>query len=81
MPEIILFRKRCIGCGACQEIQPGYWRLSGKDGKATLIGAVEKKNGYSRVISPAHVEVTNEVIRACPVKIIRVNRKPDRAGK
>lgn len=75
MPEIIQYRNRCIGCGACYEIQPACWRLSKKDGKATLVGSVGKNNIYSRVISPAQLELTNEVILACPVKIIQVNVK------
>ena len=43
MPKLIHYRKKCIGCGICYQQQPLHWRMSKKDGKATLLNAVTKK--------------------------------------
>ncbi len=72
MPKLIHYRDKCIGCGVCQEMQPEYWRMSKKDGKATLIGAVRKKDIYIREISEEDVDLSMKVAEACPVRIIKV---------
>jgi ferredoxin len=43
MFKLIHYRNRCIGCNACVEIAYQRWRMSKKDGKAVLLGAIEKK--------------------------------------
>jgi ferredoxin len=72
MAKIIHYRDKCIGCGVCFELQPEIWRMSKKDGKATLLRAIEKKSIH---ILPMHFSIqasTIEVAKACPVKIIKI---------
>ena len=72
MPKIVLYRDRCIGCSVCYEQQPEIWRLSKKDGKATLLNAVQKKNISILEVSENIIEKTKGIAEACPVKIIKV---------
>jgi ferredoxin len=72
MPNIIHYRKKCIGCGICYEMQPEYWRMSKKDGKATLVKAAGKKDVYILPITAGERINAHEVAVACPVKIIKV---------
>jgi ferredoxin len=44
MFKLIHYRNRCIGCNACVEIAYHRWRMSKKDGKAVLLGAIEKRD-------------------------------------
>ncbi|MGN6296143.1 MAG: ferredoxin [Ginsengibacter sp.] len=73
MPNIIHYRKKCIGCGICYEMMPGIWRMSKKDGKATLIKSVIKKDVSILSIPHSIIADAKKVSHACPVKIIRVN--------
>ncbi|MBS1507473.1 MAG: ferredoxin [Bacteroidetes bacterium] len=73
MPNIIHYRNRCIGCGICYELQPELWRMSKKDGKATLLRAVKKKDVYVLELTRHHVQKSKETAEACPVRIIKVN--------
>ena len=72
MAKIIHYRKKCIGCGICFELQPELWRMSMKDGKATLLRSTEKKDVFIYTISNTMHQQTLEVAAACPVKIIKV---------
>ncbi len=72
MPKIIHYRNKCIGCSICFEMQPALWRMSKKDGKATLVQSISKKDVYQLVIREEDVEFSMEVAKACPVKIIRL---------
>ena len=72
MHKIIHYRNRCIGCGICQEQQPEFWRMSKKDGKATLLKAIGKKDVFILPISNAQVHHSEEVARACPVRVIKI---------
>jgi ferredoxin len=72
MHKIIHYRNKCIGCGVCQEQQPGLWRMSKKDGKATLLKATVKKEVFLLTISSSQAVQTKEVAHACPVRIIKV---------
>ena len=73
MPKIIQYRNKCIGCCICVEMQPNFWRMSKKDGKATLLSAKEKKGKFILSIPQNSVDRSIEVGNACPVKIIKVN--------
>lgn len=73
MPKLIHYRDKCIGCGICYELQPEFWRMSKKDGKATLVRGVKKNNVYVLEISEAAKEASEQTIAACPVKVIKVN--------
>ncbi len=73
MANIIHYRNKCIGCGICYEMMPENWRMSKKDGKATLLKSVLKKDTSILPIHPAIIPEAQKVAKACPVKIIRVN--------
>lgn len=70
MPKLLHYRDKCIGCGICQEQQPEFWRMSKKDGKATLLKAVLKRDVH--VLDVNEWDINEEMIRACPVKVIKV---------
>ena len=48
MSKLVHYRDKCIGCGICYEMQPDYWRMSTRDGKATLVKAEMKKKVQRR---------------------------------
>jgi ferredoxin len=72
MPKIIHYRSKCIGCNICYEMQATLWRLSKRDGKATLINGMEKRGIYQKDIDESDVALTMRTAAACPVKIIKV---------
>lgn len=72
MAKIIHYRDKCIGCNICYELQPEYWRLSRKDGKATLIGGKLKRDNYVLPIPDHDIVKSKEVAEHCPVKVIKV---------
>ncbi|ROH97862.1 ferredoxin [Chryseobacterium daecheongense] len=73
MNKLIHYRNKCIGCGICYELQPELWRMSKKDGKATLINAIEKKNVFILKISAEEVDKSLVTAQMCPVTIIQLN--------
>lgn len=73
MTKIIHYRGKCIGCGICAEVQPGLWRMSKKDGKATLVKATARKDVFVLLITDDMQHQTSELAKACPVKIIKVS--------
>ena len=72
MPKIIYYRNKCIGCGVCYEQQPALWRMSKKDGKATLVKSLAKRHTYVLTVSKTMEQQANGVAVGCPVKIIKV---------
>ncbi len=72
MPKIIQYRKKCIGCGICVELQPELWRMSKKDGKASLVHSIEKRDSFVLSIPDARLEESVKAAEACPVKVIQV---------
>jgi len=72
MPKIIHYRNKCIGCGICHDQQPALWRMSKKDGKATLLNGIEKKHVYILEIPDAVVAHAQGIAGACPVRVIKV---------
>lgn len=72
MNKIVYYRNRCIGCGICYEQQPTLWRMSKKDGKATLLKSTEKKGVYVSPVNNTIQQKTMGVAKACPVKIIKI---------
>jgi len=72
MHKVIHYRDKCIGCGVCYEQQPQLWRMSHKDGKATLIRGIHKKQVFIVNIAGSDVEETRKIAEACPVNIIKV---------
>ena len=69
MPKLLHYRDKCIGCGICQEQQPQFWRMSKKDGKATLLKAVVKRDVH--VLEVNDWDIDESVLKACPVKVIK----------
>jgi ferredoxin len=74
MPKIIHYRNKCIGCGICYELQPEYWVMSKKDGKAILLNSDSKKDIYSLSIPDDAVNQSQLIAKACPVNIIKINQ-------
>lgn len=72
MHNIIHYRNKCIGCGVCYEQQPELWRMSKKDGKATLVAAKGKKDVFILPIKHEMLHLAQEIANACPVRIIKV---------
>ena len=72
MPRIIHYRNKCIGCGICPERAPYHWRMSKKDGKATLLGATAKREIYQLPISEYGRAEAAATAAACPARVIRV---------
>jgi len=72
MHKVIHYRNKCIGCGVCHEMQPELWRMSKKDGKATLLQATGKKEVSILSIPNMQVILSTEVAAACPVRVIKV---------
>ena len=73
MVTVIHQRKKCIGCNYCAEIAPDRWRMSKKDGKSTLIGAIEKKEFWIARIPSHELSENLEAAKACPVNIIKIS--------
>jgi len=65
-------RDKCIGCNYCVELAYDRWRMSKKDGKATLIGGVNRKGFYTVKVREDELEDNIKAAEACPVKIIHV---------
>ena len=74
MVRITQHRSKCIGCNACVEAAMYRWRLSRKDGKCTLIGAIEKKGFYTAIVGDDELEDNITAAKHCPVNIIRVEK-------
>jgi len=72
MHKVIHYRNKCIGCGVCFEQQPELWRMSKKDGKATLVNGIGKKDVFILPVSNSMVERSKEIAIACPVRIIKI---------
>jgi ferredoxin len=73
MAKIVLYRNKCIGCGTCQEQQPSIWRMSKKDGKASLLKAEVKNGLYVLEVSEAAKEETKTMAKNCPVSCIKTS--------
>jgi len=65
-------RDKCIGCNYCVELAYNRWRMSKKDGKATLIGGVNRKGFYTVKVREDELEDNIKAADACPVKIIHI---------
>jgi len=72
MIRIIQLRDKCIGCNACVEAAHSRWRMSRKDGKSVLIGAVEKKEVYSVIVGDDELPENMRALRNCPTKVIQI---------
>ncbi len=67
-------REKCIGCNYCVEFAFQRWRMSKKDGKATLLGGENKKGFYTVRVDDAEFDENERAAKACPVNIIQVKQ-------
>lgn len=65
-------RNKCIGSNYCVELAYDQWRMSKKDGKATLIGATDKKGFHTLKLDNERFDTNVRAADACPVNIIKV---------
>lgn len=65
-------REKCIGCNYCVELAFNRWRMSKKDGKATLLGGENKKGFYTVRTDNEEYDDNVKAANACPVNIIKV---------
>lgn len=65
-------RDKCIGCNYCVELAFSRWRMSKKDGKATLLGGENKKGFYTVRTENEEYDDNVKAANACPVNIIKV---------
>jgi ferredoxin len=73
MITITLQRDKCIGCNYCREHAPQRWAMSGKDGRAILIGSHERKGFHSLKVHEIEEESNRLAASACPVHIIKIS--------
>lgn len=67
-------RKNCIGCGSCVMYSPDCWKVNDNDGRADLIGGVQKGNVVVAEISMEYLEENKKAAKACPMQIIKLNK-------
>ena len=67
-------RDKCIGCNYCVELAYSRWRMSKKDGKASLVGGVNRKGFYTVKVREDELDENIKAAEACPVKIIQVKQ-------
>lgn len=72
MFKIIFHRNNCIGCGTCYELQPEFWRMSNRDGKASLVNACKKRCVFIRSVGISVLPQMKDVVHSCPVNIIKI---------
>lgn len=72
MIKVIHQRAKCIGCNYCVELAPEHWRMSKKDGKSVLVGAVDKKGFWNVNVREDQLEANEKAAKACPVHIIEI---------
>ena len=67
-------RKNCIGCGSCAVYSPECWKISDQDGKADLVGGVQKGMVIVAEVGIEHLEENRKAAEACPMQIIKLNK-------
>lgn len=65
-------REKCIGCNYCVELAYDQWRMSKKDGKATLLKSENKKGFHTVRVDNEYFDSNLKAAEACPVNIIKV---------
>lgn len=68
--RVELDRNVCQGFGACAEICPDYFELSGEDAKSTIKGAEEKDGKH--VVEVDELGCYRDAAEACPFKVIQI---------
>ncbi len=72
--KIIMCHKRssCIGCGSCAFLAPKNWKMNDEDGKADLVGGIEKGGNVVGAVDEADLEANKKAAEACPMNIIKL---------
>lgn len=72
MIQIVQHRHKCIGCNACVEAAPEYWKMSRADGKCYLLKAKKKGDYYILNVPDWAYDENVQAAKNCPVNIITV---------
>jgi len=72
--KVLFYRKDCIGCNVCVEHAPNYWKISGEDGKATLLNSQKKKEVLISEIGQGDLNEIELAERDCPMRIIKIQK-------
>jgi ferredoxin len=66
-------RPDCIGCNACANIAPAFWKMSDEDGKSDVIGAKTGDDEWEELdIDEASFETNMDAAESCPVNVIHL---------
>jgi len=71
MPKVIHEVEKCIGCGACAAICPGFWKM-GNDGKSHIKGG--RKRDKVEILEIEDLGCNEDAANACPVSCISIER-------
>ena len=72
MLRISFARHKCIGCNACVEAAPERWRVSGGDGRCTLIEGREQDGVFQALVCADEYAQNAAAAANCPARIIRL---------
>ncbi|MDH3003768.1 MAG: ferredoxin [Candidatus Shikimatogenerans sp. JK-2022] len=73
MINLIINKKKCIGCGNCELICPFFFKISKVDGKIILINSIKNKNLLIlKNIDNYFLKILQKTVEICPVKIIKL---------
>jgi len=67
-------RKKCIGCGSCAMYSPECWKINDQDGKADLVGGIQKGMAIVAEVEMERLEENKKAAEACPMQIIKLNK-------
>tara|TARA_Y100000310_G_scaffold329461_1_gene399366 strand:- start:661 stop:897 length:237 start_codon:yes stop_codon:yes gene_type:complete len=72
MVKVAHYRKNCIGCNSCVELDPDHWEMNEEDGKSDLKESKVKKGVYVVEITEFERENSEKAAESCPVNVIKV---------
>lgn len=70
--RILYDRKNCISVGSCAAVAEKFWIMNKQDGRADLVGSVEKGEVFERWIDEKDLPANKEAARACPAMVITI---------
>lgn len=72
--NLVYYRNKCIGCGACLTISSDFWIMNNSDGKVDLSNSKEKNNTFIRKLWVGEESLANEFENICPTKAIKTTK-------
>ncbi len=72
MIKIVFNRKKCIGCGYCEDLSPNNWEMDLSDGKSNLLNSVNHKEVYIAYVDYEELDANINAAKSCPVNVISV---------